>query len=96
MTEFSVHVVSLVETQNGERKVINDKKTIYNDNPIHFEVMGGDVFDGKIEWREKSTLNSTNSSVSVIYGDDATDYATNTIEVAEEAATEAEEEVEQG
>lgn len=49
-TEFSVHVVSLVESQDGKRKVINEKG-----KHITFEIMGGAAFKGKVRWREENT-----------------------------------------
>jgi ribosomal protein L24 len=64
---LSIEVVSLVEEQNGTRKIINNNAT-----PIDFTVKGGLFFRGKFAWTVPNHNNTasigSSSSISVTYG----------------------------
>lgn len=91
--ELTVYVVSLVETQGGVRKVINDKASA-----IKYEIVDGGAFNNRISWKEThkpSTSsdptrltgpNSMNNSIDVTYTNTATNGGTNNIQLPEDAS----------
>jgi hypothetical protein len=64
---LDIAVVSLVEKQNGTRKIINT-----NAIPIKFSVVGGNIFNGKCTWTVPNHNNTTsigsNDNIDVTYG----------------------------
>jgi hypothetical protein len=64
---LDIAVVSLVEKQNGTRKIINT-----NAIPIKFSVEGGNIFNGKCTWTVPNHNNTTsigsNDNIDVTYG----------------------------